>query len=303
VGGEAFGGTFDRSGVDGEYYFQGGGIAYHIYRVEGLNEAVRQQGKITVSPEQIVASDRRLSRKEKEEIRLSVYTPGRLTNEPKIDGGGGDWRDVEPLQWDKDGRFPVSVRIGYDEENLYLYYEVSDDSPWVNRGLDWQTLFKSGDGVDLQLGLNENADPSRSQPVPGDLRLLIASNEGEDICVVYRHRVPGAAVSEGVTFQSPWRNEHVDVVRRIGAAQIAVNRGADRYAVEAAIPLEELGLQSLEGKSLRGDVGVIYGDAEGTINVFRNYWSNQATGLVNDVPGEIMLHPNLWGEIRFPANR
>ena len=62
-------------------------------------------------------------------------------------------------------------------------------------------------------------------------------------------------------------------------------------------PLGDLGLDaSAFGKPLRCDFGVIYGDAEGTTNVFRNYWSNQATGLVNDVPGEIMLAPNLWGD-------
>ena len=31
----------------------------------------------------------------------------------------------------------------------------------------------------------------------------------------------------------------------------------------------------------------------------RTYWANQATGLVNDVPGEIMLAPGLWGEATF----
>jgi len=29
----------------------------------------------------------------------------------------------------------------------------------------------------------------------------------------------------------------------------------------------------------------------------RSYWSNQSTGLVDDIPGEIMLTPNLWGEV------
>ena len=38
---------------------------------------------------------------------------------------------------------------------------------------------------------------------------------------------------------------------------------------------------------------------DGTTNIFRNYWPNQATGLVNDVPGEIMLTPNLWSDITF----
>jgi len=35
------------------------------------------------------------------------------------------------------------------------------------------------------------------------------------------------------------------------------------------------------------------------VNMLRSYWANPATGLVNDVPGEIMLSPNLWGGVRF----
>ena len=34
----------------------------------------------------------------------------------------------------------------------------------------------------------------------------------------------------------------------------------------------------------------------GTNRDARVYWSNKATGLVNDVPGEIMVQPNLWGD-------
>ncbi len=43
----------------------------------------------------------------------------------------------------------------------------------------------------------------------------------------------------------------------------------------------------------------IFGDKQGTINLLRSYWSNTATGLVNDVPGEVMLAPRMWGTIEF----
>jgi hypothetical protein len=85
----------------------------------------------------------------------------------------------------------------------------------------------------------------------------------------------------------------------------------DDYRVEAAIPLAALGLKppvlrpvqgamSLpNGGAFRADFGVIYGDPSGAINMLRSYWSNQATGLVNDVPGEIMLYPSLWGTLKL----
>ena len=65
------------------------------------------------------------------------------------------------------------------------------------------------------------------------------------------------------------------------------------------MPLASLGLTRPGGRSFRADFGVIFGDPEGTINMLRSYWSNQATGLVSDVPGEIMLSPNLWGTVKF----
>jgi len=40
---------------------------------------------------------------------------------------------------------------------------------------------------------------------------------------------------------------------------------------------------------------VIFSDAKGDNRAARVYWSNKATGLVADVPGEIMATPKLWG--------
>ena len=48
-----------------------------------------------------------------------------------------------------------------------------------------------------------------------------------------------------------------------------------------------------------GGKSVLYGDPAGTQTGLRSYWSNQATMLVSDVPGEIMLFPNRWGDARF----
>jgi len=205
--------------------------------------------------------------------------------------------DQATAQWDRQGQFPARVWASFDDANLHLRYEVQDASPWVNKGRDWTMLFKTGDSVDLQLGTDPAAPPARSQPVPGDLRLLIAPFEGKDVAVLYCHRVSGA--TDPVTFTCPWRSEKVDSVRRLDAAKITVTRDRDRYKVEATIRLSDLGLPDPSGKTLRGDFGVIYGDPDGTVNMLRSYWSNGATGLVNDVPGEIMLSPHLWGTLKF----
>jgi hypothetical protein len=163
------------------------------------------------------------------------------------------------------------------------------------QGKDWQQLFKTG--VDFQLGTDPAANPSRTGPAKGDLRLFVAPFEGMNVAVLYRHCQPGAA--DPVVFQSPWRSEKVDSVKRLDTAKISVSREQNGYTLELIVPLAELGLAPLPAGSLRADFGAMYGDAEGTVNVFRNYWSNRVTGLVNDVPGEIMLSPNLWGDVTF----
>ena len=151
--------------------------------------------------------------------------------------------------------------------------------------------------MDLQIGVNASANPSRSQPAPGDIRLLIAPFQNRNIAVLYRHRLQQK--DNPVTFTCPWRSETVDSVKVLESAKISVTKGGERYCVEAAIPLSDLGLADAKGRTLKADFGVIFGDPDGTVNMLRSYWSNQNTMLVNDVPGEIMLSPNMWGTVKF----
>jgi hypothetical protein len=287
LGGECFGGTFGRSEKDGNYYFQGGGIAYRIYRVDGLREVVRGEGTFRVSPAQAEAAERH-------RVRLAAES---VESREAVIPCAAEPAELPVARWDRDGRFPVVVHASHDGSSLHLQYDVEDSSPWVNHGKDWQALFKTGDGVDLQLG--PAADPQRGEAAPGDLRLFLAPMGDDNVAVLYRHRAPDAPAGEAVNFQSPWRSAKVDSVRRLDSVKIVVTRDSGRYRIKASVPLSELRLDSAAGVQLRGDFGVIYGDAAGTVNVFRNYWSNPATGLVNDVPGEILLTPALWGDLQF----
>jgi hypothetical protein len=69
--------------------------------------------------------------------------------------------------------------------------------------------------------------------------------------------------------------------------------------VEAALPLEALGLKVTDGLALRGDFGVTHGDKTGTDTALRTHWNNQQTGLVNDEVFELKMDPKNWGEITF----
>lgn len=296
IGGECFGGSFTH-GVDGRWYLQTGGDGFRIYEVLGLDGAVRASGTLTVTAEQLQAAERRRAAAI---AATAVQRTGILARcaAPKIDGDLKDWPAVPQASWDRQGRFKADAWLGWDDQTLYLAYQVADSSPWTNAGADWQSLFKTGDSVDLQIGTDPGADPRRKNPVPGDLRLLIAPSATGNQVVLYRHRLPPGATGTKVDFTSPWRSESVADVRRLDSAKVAVVKYGSGYRVEVSVPLAELAWTPKPETTLRADFGVIYGDDAGTVNLLRSYWSNQSTGLVNDVPGEIMLSPDRWGTLR-----
>jgi hypothetical protein len=111
--------------------------------------------------------------------------------------------------------------------------------------------------------------------------------------------VPGTPTTERIGFSSPWRTEYIDRIQRLDPANIGIARTSKGYAVEAVVPLELLGLEPRPGAFYRIDFGILSADRGGQATVARNYWANPATGLVNDVPGEIMLAPGLWGAAMF----
>jgi hypothetical protein len=241
LGGECFGGCFARSEQDGNYYYQGGGIEYRIYRVDGLQRIKRSQGTLTVTPEQAAAAEAVLLHKVAITAPTYEMTVPYYASPPAIDGSESGWKPDPRMSWERVPGSRVEIHAGYDSRMLYLLYSVLDSSPWINNGKDWQMLFKTGDSVDLQLGANPQANPLRSEPVPGDLRLLVAPFQGKNIAVLYRPRLPGA--TDSVLFQSPWRGEKVDSVEILDSAKIALWHDSDSYRVAVAVPWSALGVE------------------------------------------------------------
>jgi len=300
IGGEPFGGFFGR-GEDGHYYLQSGHTDYRIFRIDGLDRIKRSEGTLEVSPGQVLAAQGNAETQAARALEPKVASveeaqpKARLGNDPN--SWPGDWSNIT---WGNPHEpFPfVQVKAVRAGENLYLAYRVKDPSPWVNHGTDWTALFKTGDSVDFQFSTDPAAKPDRGGPVPGDRRLLIAPYQGRSIAVLYSYREPGA--KSPMDFSSPWRSERVDRVSEIKSAHISVQLGDGTYTLIASAPLAELGLPPAgQPAELRGDFGVIYGDSAGSMDVLRSYWSNQATGLVNDVPGEVMITPRLWATLKF----
>lgn len=241
----------------------------------------RQSGKLEVASAQIAAAERQSLRAAaaKQTSREATAIPGAIT-------------------WDKSGKFKTQLDLRFDSTHLHLTWKVQDASPWVNNGRDWTKLFATGDTVDFQFACDPKADPKRREPIIGDKRLLIAPHEGKAIAVLYEHRKPGG--ENPIEFTSPWRGAKVDDVRQIVDATITVKTDANGYTLAAALPLADLGLTLPAGQKLPHDFGVTFGDAAGTDTNLRSYWSRSPnTRLVDDIPGEIMLTPSLWGEVEM----
>ena len=280
LGGEIFGGSFARSESDHTYFVQIGHGPYRIYQLHGLDQIRRISGTLEVTPAQLASAEQQSKQQvANAQAAKSTTLPGTLT-------------------WDKNGKFKTELKLSYDTTYLHLHYRVEDRSPWINAGRDWTKLFATGDSVDLQIGLDLTADPARRGPVPGDKRLLIAPYEGDPIAVLYEHRKENGEKNP-VEFTSPWRAETVDHVRKIERAKIETKVEGGGYQITASIPLADMGFSPKSGQNYRADFGITYGNAKGTDTNLRSYWSNQSTGLVDDIPGEIMLSPNLWGELKI----
>ena len=277
LGGEIFGGMFDRSQKDGKYYVQIGHGPYRIYELKGLDSAHRNEGSITVTSEQVVAAQNRNLRKIQEtQVAKDFHIPG-------------------TLQWDQSGKFKVKLEAKIEGERLKLKYTVQDASPWVNNGRDKYTLFATGDSVDFQFSSDPKANKKRRSAVAGDKRLLFAPWEGKTIAILYDHRA--GTTENAIEFTSPWRSEVVNAVKVLDGIQPQIKKVNQGYELTAEVPLDRLGLRS--SASIQGDFGVTFGDAEGQDTQLRSYWANSATMLVDDIPGEIMLHPNMWGTVKF----
>jgi hypothetical protein len=65
------------------------------------------------------------------------------------------------------------------------------------------------------------------------------------------------------------RTEAFERVQVLDTAQVAIERTASGYELEAAVPLAEIGFKPAAGTATRGDVGVLFGTDGGGRTVLR----------------------------------
>jgi hypothetical protein len=294
LGGEPFDGWFG-SQADGKVRVVGsmGRQGAMIFTVTGLASIHRYRGPaLTVTAAQLTAAERANTLR-KVTDGPKAYTLRRMPRKVTVDGSAAEWDGLVTLPIARaDAPTAATARLAYDNGFLYLLCRVQDPSPWLNEGKDATRLFKTGDAVDLQLGMGSGRDPQA-----GDLRVVFAALGGTPAAVLMRPVDPAAPADVHVKYHSPVGERLFDRVAPLPGAQVAVARDAGGYTLEAALPLTGLGLALKAGVKLRGDVGVIASDAAGLTNIARTYWAQPATNLVNDLPSEAWFSPRGWGEL------
>jgi len=297
LGEEHFGGEFVKTS-DGKYYMVAGHNHNSIIELKSLDTMKRQEGSFTLTGNDIKTAEQWVVRQaaseaQKETPKFAVFSVPK--GQVKADGDLSEWDENRFITIGNRGSFGAAC----DAKNLYLAYKVDSNSFLRNNGDDRNMLFKTGDSVDFQIGTDSKADPARLAPVPGDQRLLVSMFNGNPIGVLYRHRVPDTRNSERIGFASPWRVEYVDKIIFMDQANIGIAKTAKGYAVEVTVPLDLLEFKPESSRTYKVDFGILSADSSGSATQVRTYWSNQATGIVSDVPSEIMLFPGLWGTCKF----
>jgi len=297
LGEEHFSGEYVRTS-DGKYYLVAGHNHNSIAELTGLDTLKRQQATLTLTAADVMAAESWVARQAMAQAQQEAPKMLTIAPPPAPVTPDGDLRE-----WPTDNFTLIGARgamaVAADTTNLYLAYRVDCGHPLHNSGDDPKMLFKTGDSVDLQIGVNPKASATRTTPVPGDQRLLLTLYNGKPFGMLYQYRIPGTPQAEKTAFSSPWRTEYVDKLVRLNPANIGITTTTKGYAVEAVIPLALLGITPDKLAMYKADFGILSADASGGATQVRTYWANQATGIVSDIPSEIMLTPGLWGDIKF----
>jgi hypothetical protein len=161
-GGEWFGGQFFQR-PDGKTFVVASRHAGVIAEVTGLDTARRlapQTAKVTAAQLQQAEA-----RQEKAKANTQVPKSIRIARLPKASGqppprSAFRWDSDHAAQWRYDSGRAAKATWAWNDQYLYVAFQVEDDTPMINGGEDVRTLFKSGDAAILEL--RTNPTPPRS---------------------------------------------------------------------------------------------------------------------------------------------
>lgn len=297
---------------DGKVYAVAGHNFNAVVRVDGLEKIQRIPGTITVTPNDVEQTQLWTVRKaaiERVRQEAKVAKVPYLANPIAVNGSLDDWPDdlfvtIHDFWQHSLHTHELIIHsqgaLAYDEKNLYVGVRSQGGYPPKNSAEDLQRLFKYGDAVDLTLGADSTADPQRTGPAPGDLRILISQVKGRNVAMLYRYKATNADPAKRVHFKSPVSETWIDEVVELTDADISIGREQKGWALEAAIPWKSLGIDPPKvGTKLRGDIGLLQGDDQGIRTVNRLYWAGKSQTVISDLPSEARIAPALWGDLYF----
>jgi len=285
---ENFSGFFFRNRDNGRCYLIAGETDTRITEVTGLDTI-----RTGTMPLKITAEDQAKATAVAARLGKADVPAAPLAVERVADPAA--WKPLAAARLDAGAGRTAQIALGYDDRFLHAAFDVQDDSPLRNAGGDPAMLFKTGDSVNLYLATDPAADPQRTQPAPGDVRLLATVVEDQPVVVLYDPVTRPGAEKQPRTFSSPTGTLTFDRVRVLAEAQIRHERRAAGYRLVASIPLADLQLSPAAGKTLRGDAGVLFSNPGGTITTLRSFLFNKDTQITQDVPSEARLEPARWG--------
>jgi hypothetical protein len=318
VGEEHFGGSVTLA-EDGNVYAVAGHNHNSVVRVDGLEKMQRMSGALTVTKADL---DKTVLWEQQRVALERLRTEPKIAKVPSVDaplhvnGSLEDWPDslfmtiherldVEKNKWVPD----MQAALAYDGDNLYLAARIpARDGAMRNSAEKLEYLYKNGDALDVQLGLDPAADPARPGPAPGDIRLLLTRVKGKPVVMLYRFVVGDVPPAQRARIVSPITETLVDQIKEIKGATVFLQPSPDAdpqtagrgWTIEAAIPWSEIGLPAPPvGSKLRGDVGVLLGDENGLRTVTRYYWAGKNQTVVSDLAFEARITPPVWGELLF----
>ncbi|MDQ2686858.1 MAG: hypothetical protein M3Y28_03220, partial [Armatimonadota bacterium] len=220
AGGEDFGGSIAQ-GTDGKLYVQAGKTGYWNLEVTGLESTRTLPGGHFTFSQADTAQAAQFQADEQQAVSgphtltVTYLTPtftGNLTS---------DFAGANTVHYQKSDDSAATSVAAYDDHNLYLAWDVKDNTPWVNGAASPENMYLSGDTVDFQTSTDAG---------PGDLRLSMGSFGGKDTAVLYRKI---SSIKKPFVFHSGVvANYPMDYVSVVPDAKITVTKRGDGYTVE-----------------------------------------------------------------------
>ncbi len=286
-----------------KYLYCGGDCQARVWEVQGLDAVKYAAAPLSVSEQQhaqaVAAARVEYGVSSLEKAEHVAMAPMQT---PRIDGELTDWQHADWVNFGVDERRKGRAAVCWSANTLHVAFDITDDSPMLNRGGNPNLLFKTGDAVEFDLS-STDAEVARADesPLAGDQRILIsfvkdAQGNEHPLAMLYEPKSARADKSPA-TFTSPVSSVTYDYVAPLPAT-IAIKRTAHGYTLTASFEAGRLGFTALEvGQRIRADFGALFSDAGGTMVLAKAMWADDSpeVSVVNDIPTEAKIHPKHWG--------